>query len=49
MVADSGCAAGNEGPSEGGEGRGARRQTAGWGVLGNECHPKDEDGGSTRQ
>ncbi len=49
MVADSRRAAGNGGPSEGGEGRGARRRTAGGGGLGNECHPNDEDGGATRQ
>jgi hypothetical protein len=49
MVADSGRAAGNGGPREGGEGRGARQQMAGWGGLGNECHPNDEDGGATRQ
>ncbi len=49
MVADSGCAAGNGGPREGGEGREARRRTAGWGGLGNKCHPNDEYGGATRQ
>ncbi len=39
MVADSGCAADNGGLSKGGEGRGARRQMAGWGGLCNKCHP----------
>ncbi len=49
MVADSGRAADNGGPSKGDEGSGARRQMAGWGGLCNECHPNDEDGGATRQ
>ncbi len=49
MVADSGRAAGNGGPSEGGEGRGARQQTSGWGGLCNEYYPNDEDSGATRQ
>ncbi len=49
MVADSGRAADSGGPSKGGEGRGARRRTAGGGGLCNECHPNDEDGGATWQ
>jgi hypothetical protein len=49
MVADSGRMADNRGPSEGGEGRGARWQMAGWGGLRNECNPNDEDGGATQQ
>ncbi len=49
MVADSGRAAGNGGPSMGGEGKGARWQMVGWGGLCSKCHPNDEDGGATQQ